>query len=1394
MKERRYLKKTILLCGESDGAAFKRTFHIVRMVDEGASSVCYEAYHGNSGRGTLKEFYPQDAYGLERRDDGQLVHSTEFRDAQNRFIKAEKAYIEPYEMLLGAKQNGADQDLATFIPAFEIYHGCDADGEVVGTTYIWTPEPKLETFDVICEDIHKHPTTNPEHKLVTVLTAIESLTKCICALHSAEMLHRDIKPSNFGFLKRGKETLTQTLSMFDINSVCSVYGDTSGGIGTNGYREPEVGYEDATNQTDIYSIGATLFHAIVVTGETKAGGYLYNSSYYDQLRKLVDQSRLIRASEANSHPRLRNALTTVLQKCLCERTYRYANCEELLEDLENALYYALPSEFAQKVRAGERWVLTDVEKALDTNKEKNSTLAIQYHLYAHPLYECVRAEEETIQILVIGFGNYGQKFLDVCLQSGQIRNKKLSVTVVSDDALDKELYLTERPELAHFFNIDGAMAKGRDAYGQINFEIKKLNRDDQAALTDTLSGILCEHYESRRPHYVFVALGDDDVNAAAAKACKTAADVLETDCAVSFVSEKQPPEGKPIPLLYPLYVNADIKTSPLYTEIERMAFNTHLIWEKNLNVDYSAVRADFRKPYNHDACVSSVLALKYKLYSMGIDLATVNFNEAARLYQEATAGKGNRGLKNELVWIEHRRWVTEKICQGWRPIENLEECAQGDTKDERRKRHVCIVRSRPDQKLAQEFRADTNYEKWDKASDKELDQLDELDRMSVELHRMFVRKAKESKKQNLLSGNSIAGIRALIEGNKKAIAAFQEWYTCLKDIWTGDRGKVHLYKGLKNSFLNAADGLSADRKKSVREQVKAFEAVFYPVLASMEYRDWKQDDVAFIENVPFVLTYTENAYLVVPYAMGDNSDEFENVSAATVVSPARILYLYMAETKQDVRNLQNSIPYVMEYMRKKNLKAAVEFVITAPETTPNILDDEAAKEVIQLGGGRIRQVKGITVNNREEIPRALAQYLAHRAADKPLFAVEMNETRLSYLLQGAGFYNDFASYAFDSAKMSFTTATGCDMLCYIKKTPYITVTDMVAFRRSSSESSNQPEFFDDYKELWKKYTERSNLWKNLCIILGDYAEKNDTLVSLRKKTPREKNLEAAQYTYIVPFVCSKSAAKILRFLQEQELIETGSSINGYTTDSCMVVIVDRCGYRAFYDRLFANVYALMLPDAISLHLNTKNHSVNIVFDNLVVRGVQIQPDWVADISALMSYFRGKGYVLNLIIGADGRMSFTYATRPIKELLTTAGKILEVYTYHKAKELGRFDDVVSSFEIDWEGTDVKSEFDCILTKGFRTLFVECKARADIQQDFYFKIASLAEQFGINATAVLIADTQEKDFYDTAPVNAMQRRRGNMMDVVTIWKPDEINNIGHTLLKVINGTYVTEEAKA
>jgi hypothetical protein len=43
MKDRQYRKKAILLCGESDGTVFKRTFVIVKKLSESDSSICYEA-------------------------------------------------------------------------------------------------------------------------------------------------------------------------------------------------------------------------------------------------------------------------------------------------------------------------------------------------------------------------------------------------------------------------------------------------------------------------------------------------------------------------------------------------------------------------------------------------------------------------------------------------------------------------------------------------------------------------------------------------------------------------------------------------------------------------------------------------------------------------------------------------------------------------------------------------------------------------------------------------------------------------------------------------------------------------------------------------------------------------------------------------------------------------------------------------------------------------------------------------------------------------------------------------------------------------------------------------------------------------------------------------------
>lgn len=1382
----------IVLYGESDGKRFPRTFSIKEKKESGASVICYTASHEGSGEGVLKEFYPKEAYSLERDEDGHPVLSDGFEDAAIRFRQLQEEYLKPYQILLDAKKADPDNELATFIPDFEIYYGAESESDQTGTVYIWLPRPEFETFSEICGEIHSSPEKNPEHKLVQVLSAVCTLTDCVCSLHKAGLLHLDIKPGNFGFVKRQGEALMQTLTMFDINSICSVYNIPKDILGSEGYIEKECAVEGVGNQTDIYAIGAVLFNAVIINKTAEENHYLYKDEFYDELKELVDTSRLIRASEANSHPRLRYYLTRILGKCLCRRAWRYKDCEELRSDLDDALYYALPSEIARKKLAGEKWKLVDAEKLLDKQSENNALKNIGFHLYDHPLYEAAGHNEKDLNVLVIGFGSYGQKFLDLSLQFGQIVGKTLNVTVISEDASDKALYLDDRPELSEFFNTDSSSAKDQDeeSYGNIRFEVRKLSEDNSEENTAVLQDLICSHTETRRtPDYIFVAMGDDALNLQAAQACREASEVLDFSCSVSYVREKKTPRHAAARGIYPLYIKKDCRENPNYSEIERMAFNTHLVWEKGLNIERSIVRKRYLRPYNHDSCIFCALSLKYKLYSAGIDLSACGSEEAAGEFNRKVldAGAQRRELRDRLIWIEHRRWVVEKLCAGWTAIRDLEECAGGETKDERRRRHVCIVRSRPEQILKEKFSAN-HFAKWDKPASTELAELDELERMSVLLHGVYMRQANAAKKKNLLTGSSIAEIRRLVEGNADGILAFEEWNLCLKDIWNGDHDKVRSYEGLKNALLKTVVKLSPEDGRALEEQIKAFDVLFFPIRASMEYRDYKQDDVALIDNIPFILSCTDSICMVVPFSTGNGSKVFSNLASGMVVNPERIIYLCYLEKEENLREIEEALPGLFELASKKKLRAAVEFVLAYDSQIIPAIGEDTIEEMNRLSGDRIRQIKTIPVSRLGKLAASMNQYLETRSAGRDVFAVEMNDTKLSSLLEAGGTCDRFAHYSFDPVSQKFHSTAGCDVFSYIGNRAFINVFDMAAFRQSTSLGSSQPEFFKDYRELWTKYRSGSGIWKILSFQLSNYTREHDVIAAFRKTQTASGDTE--EYHFILPFKCSTAAKKIIAGLLEKGIAEQGSRVNIRTSDTCEVIIMDRRGFGSEYGRLFSNVYALMLPDCINVYLNAASHEVIVSFDDLNVSGLQIQSGKESELFELLEFFNQKGYVIDLYKDRNG-VGFTYGSWQIKKLLTSAGRMLEIYTYHRARELDQFDDIVSSCEIDWADPEIVNELDCILISGFNMLFVECKASHIIEQKFYNKLSELVRRFGINAKGVLIADTEEKPSYDTVPGNMQQRSRGSKMDIITIWDRNEINNIGHTLLQVMNGDYKQKE---
>ena len=1365
MEKRIYITDTIRLRTKEDSQT--KTFRIRRKLAEGASVICYEGYFKSGTIGTLREFYPRSmAEFLTRNEQGQLIFKENFAATKNLFRDKRDNYLRPYDMLRDMlhEKDREISKLETFIPPFEIYFGESADENSAETVYVWTPEPRLETFEKICDKIHKRPAQKSETKLFIILQAIRSLTKCICALHGAELIHRDIKPSNFGFKKFNGEILPQTISLFDIDTVCSVYDDVEV-VFSEGYTAPEISVESADNLTDIYSIGATLFSAVIVS-EDKGNDYTFRENDFDNLKYLVDNSELITASTINSQPRLREYLTTILQKTLCRRENRYQTCEKLLEDIDAACRYILPPELLNKNLNGEKWILKDVEKSFDKAKEKNVSQAIQYHLYEHPLYKTMSADEKNLHVLIFGFGNYGQKFLDICLQTAQMVDTNFSVTVVSDNSSDKEIYLSDRPALKNFFDIDNDTATCGQSYGKISFQVATIAKNENTANSDAMDNFISDICEKASPHYIFIALGNDALNKSAATACRTALNILEIKCLVNFAQEKNLP-AKP-PGIIPLYIRRNVKTLPIYSEIERMAFNAHLVWKKSLNVNFNDLKKEFLEPYNHDACVSNVLSIKYKLHSIGIDIKKLSdFVEAAKIFVEKNLhrdGKKNSpeyALRNKLIFVEHKRWVVEKICNGWRQM-NLEDCrldgrANAVTKNKKLKTHMCILPSRADRLLHDNFSA----EDWDTMSPSELEKLDALDKMSVQLHQKFRAHVDEKKIRNSLR-HVEEDIAAEISHCRATASAFSEFQVCLRDIMNGDYKKILLYENLKSVFENSLAELNSTAQENVKTLLKSLENIFQPILNAEEYVDYKQKDVDLIDNIPFMLTYSTKIAQIIPYNVGNNSEIFGNVAAATVINPAKIIYLALIENKTEVIQFKKSLVGLFKYLNRKNLRAEIEFAIAINADSSERL--QLKNDIVNLGGKRIRLVKIFPLNAKNKIA-PFKSYLKRKGKGNFMFLLEKNSTHISGLLEGGKICDDFNAYEFNSLNMKFNH---CEFLNYIKKKNFITANDLTELNSSKGIVGEQPAFFGDYKALWKKYRESPAVWKTLCNLLDEHSRTADIIVRLN----REPSDSVKEYTFLLPQECLRTVEdKILKVLKAKNIIKD-FAINVGVANSFEVTIKDVYDNETRYKKLFANPYALFQPDAIKILFEQK--TALVIFDNLIVKNFSLYPQDRRVVN-LLNFFAEKNYLTKLNINDMSEISFTYATRTIKNLLTVAGKILEIYVWHEIKSSGYFDDVVSNFELNWNNSDVKNEIDCIAMKNFKVLIIECKARQNIEQDFHHKLSAISAHFGINCTPVLIADTQK--------VAEGQLERSVAMQIVTVWQENEIDNIAATLKKII-----------
>ena len=113
------------------------------------------------------------------------------------------------------------------------------------------------------------------------------------------------------------------------------------------------------------------------------------------------------------------------------------------------------------------------------------------------------------------------------------------------------------------------------------------------------------------------------------------------------------------------------------------------------------------------------------------------------------------------------------------------------------------------------------------------------------------------------------------------------------------------------------------------------------------------------------------------------------------------------------------------------------------------------------------------------------------------------------------------------------------------------------------------------------------------------------------------------------------------------------------------------------------------------------------------------------------------------------------------------RIPEVYIYNMLKETGDYNDIRSGIMIDLE------KIDCIITKGFSSLFVYYRYLDEIDDDLYARKAYIADKYGINAKSVIITDGSD---YDSCKIS-------NYRNIFSVFGQSDIDNIGNVLVKLL-----------
>ena len=240
-----------------------------------------------------------------------------------KIVRSEYLQHAPKEESEAARQRFQTEARATAMLQHDhivtVYHV----GEVSGCPFF---SMQLVDGKSLFERIREQPLSNQE-----AADFLHGVAKALAEAHESGILHRDLKPQNILIDERSNRALVADFGLAKLQGASGELTRHGEVMGTPQYMSPEQARNSAaaTTASDVYSLGATLYHALTGRPPFQAGSVL-------ETLRLVLEEEPIEPRQLN--PSIDRDLETICQRCLeKEPSRRIGSADELADELQRYL-------------------------------------------------------------------------------------------------------------------------------------------------------------------------------------------------------------------------------------------------------------------------------------------------------------------------------------------------------------------------------------------------------------------------------------------------------------------------------------------------------------------------------------------------------------------------------------------------------------------------------------------------------------------------------------------------------------------------------------------------------------------------------------------------------------------------------------------------------------------------------------------------------------------------------------------------------------------------------------------------------------------------------------------------------------------------------------------------